>query len=72
MAMKFINAKFFYERSELIDEDKYSYWWVLMGTLNTTSNSSLEKESSAIGDDAWADLLARTKHIILLIVLMLY
>lgn len=56
--MKFINAKFFYESSELINE-KYSYWWVLMGVLD--SNSSLEKESGVIDDDAWNDLLTRTK-----------
>ena len=29
--MKFINAKFFYNSSELIDENEYSYWWFLMG-----------------------------------------
>ena len=29
--MKFINAKFFYKSSELIDENQYSYWWFLMG-----------------------------------------
>ena len=29
--MKFINAKFFYNSNELIDENQYSYWWFLMG-----------------------------------------
>jgi hypothetical protein len=58
MGMKFINAKFFYEKSELID-DKYSYWWILMGTLNTASNSSLEKESGTIDDTTWETLLAK-------------
>ena len=33
--MKFINAKFFYEANKLIDESKYSYWWILMGELKT-------------------------------------
>lgn len=29
--MKFINAEFFYDSSELINEELYSYWWFLMG-----------------------------------------
>lgn len=29
--MKFINAEFFYNSDELIDENQYSYWWFLMG-----------------------------------------
>ena len=29
--MKFINARFFYEKDELINANKYSYWWILMG-----------------------------------------
>jgi len=54
--MKFINAKFFYKSSELIDVEKYSYWWILMGELNTYG-SNLELASNAsIKDDEWTEL----------------
>lgn len=50
--MKFINAKFFYNSSELIDENQYSYWWFLMGkptgraTDDLTSEFNILKEAS--------------------------
>ena len=37
--MKFINARFFYEKDELINANKYSYWWILMGELNSKGES---------------------------------
>lgn len=37
--MKFINAKFFYKKDELINDSLYSYWWILMGELLTFGNS---------------------------------
>ena len=37
--MKFINAKFFYKKDELINENKYSYWWILMGELASFGGS---------------------------------
>ena len=56
MGMKFINAKFFYENSELIDESKYSYWWILMGQLKKYG-STLELASGAnIGEGEWTAL----------------
>ena len=44
--MKFINAKFFYNSSELIDENNYSYWWFLMGLLdeNVTAKDEFSTE----------------------------
>lgn len=51
MGMKFINAKFFYKKSELIDE-KYSYWWVLMGELKSYgSNLGLAEGANIEGND---------------------
>lgn len=44
--MKFINAKFFYNNTELINKDIYSYWWVLMGELKTYGKD-LEKTDDA-------------------------
>ena len=47
--MKFINAEFFYNSSELINEDLYSYWWFLMGI---PSNSVDAKDGlSSVLDD---------------------
>ena len=43
--MKFINAKFFYSNSELIDENQYSYWWFLMGIPNDNVRAIDEKTS---------------------------
>ena len=41
--MKFINAKFFYNSSELIGE--YSYWWFLMGIpVNVIAKDELTSE----------------------------
>lgn len=37
--MKFINAKFFYKKDELINDSLYSYWWILMGELLTFGSS---------------------------------
>lgn len=37
--MKFINARFFYEKDELINANKYSYWWILMGELKSKGES---------------------------------
>ena len=37
--MKFINARFFYEKDELINANKYSYWWILMGELKSKGGS---------------------------------
>lgn len=55
MGMKFINAKFFYKSSELIDT-KYSYWWILMGELRSYG-STLELASDAnIGGEEWTAL----------------
>lgn len=60
MGMKFINAKFFYERSELIDT-KYSYWWILMGQLKKYG-STLELASGAnIRGDEWTELKGSNK-----------
>ena len=43
--MKFINAKFFYNSSELIDENQYSYWWFLMGIpVNVIAKDELTSE----------------------------
>ena len=43
--MKFINAKFFYNSSELIDENQYSYWWFLMGMpVNVIAKDELTSE----------------------------
>jgi hypothetical protein len=56
MGMKFINAKFFYKSSELIDVKSYSYWWILMGNLKDYG-STLELASDAsIKDDEWTEL----------------
>ena len=42
--MKFINAKFFYNSSELIDENQYSYWWFLMGIPTGRATDELASE----------------------------
>ena len=42
--MKFINAKFFYNSSELIDENQYSYWWFLMGIPTGRATDELTPE----------------------------
>lgn len=42
--MKFINAKFFYNSSELIDENQYSYWWFLMGKPTGRATDELTSE----------------------------
>jgi hypothetical protein len=56
MGMKFINAKFFYNKNELIDENNYSYWWILMGNLKDYG-SDLELASDAsIKGDEWTEL----------------
>ena len=53
--MKFINAKFFYEKNELIDE-KYSYWWILMGQLKTYGSNLELANGSDITDNDWLSL----------------
>lgn len=45
--MKFINARFFYEANKLIDESKYSYWWILMGELKTKGGTINAAENVA-------------------------
>ena len=57
--MKFINAKFFYERSELIDENKYSYWWILMGELNSYGSTLESVSDASIKEDEWTELKRR-------------
>lgn len=47
--MKFINAKFFYKSSELIDENQYSYWWFLMGIPSV--NVRAKDELSSVLED---------------------
>lgn len=60
MGMKFINAKFFYKSSELIDT-KYSYWWILMGELKSYG-STLELAGGAnITGDDWLALKGSEK-----------
>jgi len=65
MGMKFINAKFFYNKNELIDKEKYSYWWILMGELNSYG-STLELASGAsIKEDEWTALKKSEKSYII-------
>ena len=47
--MKFINAEFFYNSSELINEDLYSYWWFLMG-IPSDSVDAKDGLSSVLDD----------------------
>lgn len=54
--MKFINAKFFYENSELIDKNKHSYWWILMGELNSYGSNLELAEGAKIEVSEWAEL----------------
>lgn len=56
MGMKFINAKFFYKSSELIDKDNYSYWWVLMGELKSYGSDLELAEGANIKEDEWTEL----------------
>ena len=60
--MKFINAKFFYKKDELINDNKYSYWWILMGEL-LTFGSGIRCDSSYVNEQTWNDLKnARTSY----------
>jgi len=56
MGMKFINAKFFYKSSELIDETTYSYWWILMGELKSHGSKLELAEGTKIEESEWAGL----------------
>jgi hypothetical protein len=56
MGMKFINAKFFYKSSELIDKEKYSYWWILMGELNSYGSTLESVSDASIKEDEWTAL----------------
>ena len=59
--MKFINAKFFYKKDELINDSLYSYWWILMGEL-FTFGSSIEHGGS-VDKQTWDNLkAARTSY----------
>lgn len=53
--MKFINAKFFYKKDELIDDSKYSYWWILMGEL-LTFGSNIGYNNSYVDEQTWNSL----------------
>ena len=60
--MKFINAKFFYKKDELINEIKYSYWWLLMGEL-LTFGSGIGYNSEYVDEQTWNNLKnARTSY----------
>ena len=59
--MKFINAKFFYKKDELINDSLYSYWWILMGEL-FTFGSSIE-HGGTVDKQTWDNLkAARTSY----------
>lgn len=53
--MKFINAKFFYKKDELIDDSKYSYWWILMGEL-LTFGSNIGYNNKYVNEQTWNSL----------------
>lgn len=53
--MKFINAKFFYKKDELINDSKYSYWWILMGEL-LTFGSNIGYNNSYVDEQTWNSL----------------
>lgn len=53
--MKFINAKFFYKKDELIDDNKYSYWWILMGEL-LTFGSNIGYNNRYVDEQTWNSL----------------
>lgn len=53
--MKFINAKFFYKKDELIDDSKYSYWWILMGEL-LTFGSNIGYNNNYVDERTWNSL----------------
>lgn len=53
--MKFINAKFFYKKDELIDDSKYSYWWILMGEL-LTFGSNIGYNNNYVDEQTWNSL----------------
>lgn len=55
--MKFINAKFFYKKDELINDSKYSYWWILMGEL-LTFGSSIGYNDTYVNEQTWNNLKA--------------
>lgn len=60
MGMKFINAKFFYKSSELIDT-RYSYWWILMGELKSYGSDLELAEGASIEGSEWTALKERDK-----------
>lgn len=53
--MKFINAKFFYKKDELINDSKYSYWWILMGEL-LTFGSNIGYNNKYVDEQVWNSL----------------
>lgn len=53
--MKFINAKFFYKKDELINDSQYSYWWILMGELLTFGNR-IGYNSNYVNEQTWNNL----------------
>jgi hypothetical protein len=57
--MKFINAKFFYKSSELIDKERYSYWWILMGELKSYGSDLESVSDASIKEDEWTELKRR-------------
>ena len=60
--MKFINAKFFYKKDELINDSQYSYWWILMGEL-LTFGSSIGYNNTHVDEQTWNSLkAARTSY----------
>ena len=56
MGMKFINAKFFYNKNELINETNYSYWWILMGNLKKYGSGLDLAETTNISLEKWSEL----------------